>query len=299
MNNQEIVAKVTSRIITQLEQGVKPWECVWDRSGEQWGIPRNGKTQEHYHGINIPILWETASRMSYTTDIWLGFEQARAMGGHVKKGEKGTAGIIYKPLVVDSEDGEGAADGKSKRTIPLMKTFYVYNLDQIEGLEHLRPQPPIAGPEFEPIRVAEELLAKSGAQILEGGTRAFYRKSDDKIRLPDRWRFQDAENFYATGLHELTHWTGHESRMDRVWGKRFGDQAYAFEELVAEMGSAFLCAFLGLKGELQHESYIGGWLKILKEDYRALIRAASMAQKAFEYLCALKEGTKGEQPEVG
>ncbi|MCP5127490.1 MAG: DUF1738 domain-containing protein [Gammaproteobacteria bacterium] len=293
MNNQEIVAKVTARIIEQLEQGVKPWACDWDRSGGQFGLPRNGKTKEDYHGINIPILWEAASRMGYTTDLWLGYEQAKTLGGYVRKGEKGTAGIIYKPLVVD-ESGEEETESQAKRTIPLMKTFYVYNLDQIEGLEHLRPAPPVPEEVFEPIRAAEELLARSGARILEGGTRAFYRKSDDHVQLPDRWRFQVAENFYATGLHELTHWTGHQSRLDRVWGKRFGDQAYAFEELVAEMGSAFLCAFLGLKGELQHESYVDGWLKILKEDYRALVRAASQAQKAFEYLCRLvKESEEG------
>ena len=140
-------------------------------------------------------------------------------------------------------------------------------------------------------------LTPAGARIVEGGTRAFYRKSDDQVTLPDRFRFKVAEEFYATGLHELTHWTGHESRLDRIWGKRFGDEAYAFEELVAEMGSAFLSAKLGLQGELQHANYIGGWLKILKQDDRALIKAASQAQKAFEYLHALVEGPKVEEPE--
>lgn len=186
------------------------------------------------------------SRQGYTTNLWFGYGQAQKLGGHVKKGEKGTHGIIYKPLMVDDDETE---DGK--RTIPMLKTFVVFNLDQVEGLEHLRPELPDAGSVFGPIQVAEEILVKSGARIVEGGTRAYYRQSEDKIGLPERFRFQTAESFYTTALHELTHWTGHESRLDRTWGKRFGDQAYAFEELVAEMGSAFLTAKLGLQGELQ------------------------------------------------
>nr|WP_274600234.1 zincin-like metallopeptidase domain-containing protein [Thiocystis violacea] len=139
------------------------------------------------------------------------------------------------------------------------------------------------------MQVAEDILGKSQARIVEGGTRAFYRKSEDMIGLPDRFRFDAAEDFYATALHELTHWTGHESRLDRTYGKRFGDQAYAFEELVAEMGSAFLSAKIKLQGELQHANYIASWLKVLQEDDRALIRAASLAQKAFEFIHALVE----------
>ena len=151
-------------------------------------------------------------------------------------------------------------------------------------------------------RTLKGLLKKSQARIVEGGPRAFYRKSDDQITLPDRWRFPVAEDFYATGLHELGHWTGHPSRLDREWGKRFGDNAYGFEELVAEMTSAFLCAHLELKGELQHENYIASWLKILKEDYRALVKAASQAQKAFEFIMALAapkpEGVTTEEPKA-
>lgn len=294
MNNQQVIESVTARIIEQLKAGVKPWECEWDRSGGTFSIPRNVKTQEFYHGINILILWEVASRKGYTTNLWIGYDQARQLGGHVKKDEKGTHGIIYKPLVVDDEAEE---EEEGKRTIPMLKTFVVFNLDQIVGLEHLRPEPPKKGEEFLPIVVADDLLKKSKARIVEGGPRAFYRKADDLITLPDRWRFKVAEDFYATGLHELGHWTGHPSRLDREWGKRYGDNAYGFEELVAEMASAFLCAHLGLTGELQHENYIGSWLKILKEDYRALAKAASLAQKAFEFIIALVEGLKPETAE--
>ena len=293
MNNQQIIESVTNRIIEQLKAGVKPWECAWDRSGGEFSIPRNPKTQEHYHGINIPILWEAANRKGYTTNLWIGFDQAKQLGGHIKKDEKGTHGIIYKPLVVDDETEENG-----QRTIPMLKSFVVFNLDQIAGLDHLRPQPPKEGEVFLPIVVADDLLKKSGARIVEGGPRAFYRKGDDQITLPDRFRFKVAEDFYATGLHELTHWTGNEHRLDRTWGKRFGDDAYAFEELVAEMGSAFLSAKLGLKGDLQHANYIGSWLRVLQQDHRALVKAASLAQKAFEYLHALVEGPKVEKPEA-
>ena len=281
-NNQQVIESVTNRIVEQLKAGVKPWEAPWDRSGGSFSIPRNVKTHEYYKGVNIPILWEAACRKGYSTNLWLGFDQARQLGGHVKKDEKGTHGILYKPLVVDDE-----AEEDGKRTIPLLKPFVVFNLDQIAGLDHLRPEPPKGGEVFEPIQQAESIIKKSGAKILEGGTRAFYQKQMDLITVPDRYRFQKAEDFYCTELHELGHWTGHPSRLDREWGKRFGDNAYGFEELVAEMTSAFLCAHLGLKGELQHENYIGSWLKILKEDYRALVKAASQAQKAFEFIIAL------------
>ncbi len=288
-NNQQVIESVTNRIVEQLKAGVNPWLCPWDRSGGSFSIPKNVKTQEHYHGVNIPILWEAANRKGYSTNLWLGFDQAKQLGGHVKKDEHGTHGIIYKPLVVDDDQEE---DGK--RTIPLLKSFVVFNLDQIAGLDHLRPEPPKAGEVFAPIQQAEDILKRSGAKITEGGTRAFYQKLRDEITVPNRSRFQKAEDFYCTELHELGHWTGHPSRLNREWGKRFGDNAYAFEELVAEMTSAFLCAHLELKGELQHENYIGSWLKILKEDYRALVKAASQAQRAFEFILALA----GPEPEA-
>lgn len=292
MNNQEIILKVTTRIIKQLENGVKPWECAWNRSSSQFAIPSNLRTGEEYHGINIPILWEATDSNGYTTNLWVGFDQAKQLGGYVRKNEKGTHGVIYKPLVIE-DDGED----ESKRTVPMLKTFVVFNLDQIADLDHLRPKVTSEEATFAPILAAEELLRKSGAKIIDGGNKAFYRSTTDRIGLPNRSRFKLAEDYYSTGLHELTHWTGHKKRLNRTWGKRFGDDAYAFEELVAEMGSAFLCAKLGLQGNLQHANYIDGWLKVLKSDYRALIKAASQAQAAFDYLNALVEET--ETSELG
>ena len=208
MNNQQVIESVTARIIEQLKAGVKPWECAWDRSGGQFSIPRNVKTGDDYHGINIPILWEAAARKGYTTNlwIWIGYDQAKKLGGHVKEKEKGTHGVIYKPLVIEDEDESGEGDGKRNHIIPRLISFVVFNLDQIAGLEHLRPEVPQEGEVFKPILVAEEILKKSGARIVEGGPRAFYQKTDDLVTLPDRFRFKVAEDFYATSLHELTHY---------------------------------------------------------------------------------------------
>ena len=285
MKNHEVVTKVTARIIEQLEQGVKPWECSWERTQSGPPMPRNLKTGRYYQGINVPILWCSAEGGGYSTNWWLTYKQAQELGGRVRRGEKATQGVFYKTLVIEEEENDENGEERS-RTVPMMRVFHVFNLDQIDGLERLKGNDAGNGKVFTPIPDAERIFVASGADIREGGTRAFYASGPDFIGLPDRWRFKSEADFYATGLHELTHWSGHEKRLNRVFGLRFGDQAYGFEELVAEMGSAFLCARIGLKGELQHANYLGSWLKILKEDQKALIKAASLAQKAFEYLYA-------------
>ena len=293
MKNQEVVTKVTARIIEQLEQGVKPWECSWERTQSGPPMPRNLKTGRYYQGINVPLLWCSAEGGGYSTNWWLTYKQAQELGGQVRRGEKATPGVFYKTLVIE-EEGEDDKGEERSRTIPMMRVFHVFNLDQIDGLERLKGNEAGNGKEFTPIPHAERILVASGADIREGGTRAFYAPGPDFVGLPDRWRFKSEADFYATGLHELVHWSGSQKRLNRVFGLRFGDQAYGFEELVAEMGSAFLCARIGLKGELQHANYVGSWLKILKEDAKALIKAASLAQKAFEYLYACVA-----EPDVG
>ena len=289
MKNQEVFAKVTARIQAALEQGVKPWQCAWDKTQNGPLLPKNLSNQHDYQGINIAILWSAALERGYNSNWWLTFNQAKALGGHVRKDEKATQGIFYKPWVIDEEDDAGDVHEK---TIPLAKVFSVFNIDQIEGLTVMPERPK---QEFSPLPAAEQILAASKAEIREGGTRAYYLIPTDRITLPDRWRFQQAEDFYATALHELTHWTGHESRLNRTWGRRFGDKAYAFEELVAEMGSAFLVAKLDLKGELQqHANYIDHWLKIIAEDTSTLVKAAAMAQKAFEFVYAFLKSETAE-----
>ncbi|MCB1805321.1 MAG: DUF1738 domain-containing protein, partial [Candidatus Competibacteraceae bacterium] len=245
---------ITDRILEQLEQGVKPWQCPWLRDHSGASLPQNFHTGQHYRGINILLLWLQADIQGYSSNAWLTFKQAKALGAHVRKGEKATLGIFYKPLEKTLEAGDAnyptnASGEPVTVAYPMAKAFYVFNLDQIDGIE--RPEPPALMPDFAPIEAAEQLLQASGAVIHEGGNRACYIPSYDEIHLPDRQRFQSEANFYATACHELTHWTGHPERLARDFNGRFGEQSYAFEELVAELGSAYLGAELGLNGVLE------------------------------------------------
>ncbi|WP_261371281.1 ArdC family protein, partial [Yersinia aleksiciae] len=194
----------------------------------------------------------------------------------VRKGEHGTTAIFYTTLEKENDDGE-------TDYIPMLKTFTVFNVEQIDGLP-LRDEAVCPTESFEQLARAEALFRNSGAIIIEKGQNAFFAPTTDEIRLPERCLFTDAANFYATGLHELIHWSGAKSRLNREMKGKFGSEGYAFEELIAELGSAFLMADLGIAGEVQHESYIASWLKVLKNDKRYIFKAASAASKAHRYL---------------
>ncbi|MGP6457476.1 ArdC family protein [Enterobacter ludwigii] len=271
----DIYQTVTDSIVEALEAGVKPWVCPWVRGGAAAGLPANHATGTAYSGINIMLLWCSAAKQGFQDSRWLTYKQAQALGGQVRKGEHGTTAIFYKTLEKEDEDGE-------VEKIPMVKTFSVFNVEQIDGLGFDAAPQPVA--EFDPLPQAEALMTRSGAKITEQGVKAFYRPATDEIVLPERFRFADAENFYATGLHELVHWTGAASRLNREKGNKFGSEGYAFEELIAELGSAFLMADLGIAGEVQHESYIASWLKALKGDKRYIFKAAAAASKAHRWL---------------
>ena len=271
----DIYQVVTDSIIEALEAGVKPWVCPWVRNGTAAGLPANMATGTAYSGINIMLLWCSAAKQGFQDSRWLTYKQAQEMGAQVRKGERGTTAIFYKTLEKEAEDGE-------IEKIPMLKSFTVFNVEQIDGLAiDAAPQPVT---EFDPLPQVEALLTRSGAKITERGVKAYYQPSTDEIVLPERFRFADAANFYATGLHELVHWTGAKHRLNREKGGRFGSEKYAFEELIAELGSAFLMADLGVTGEVQHESYVASWLKALKGDKRYIFQAASAASKAHRYL---------------
>lgn len=204
------------------------------------------------------------------------YKQAQAVGGQVRKGEHGTTAIFYRTLEKENEDGE-------IDQIPMLKTFTVFNVEQIDGLP-LTTEVVSPTETFEPLPQVENLLRRSGARIVEKGQNAFFKPSTDEIWLPERHLFSDAANFYAIGLHELVHWSGAKNRLNREMKGGFGSEDYAFEELIAEVGSAFLMADLGIVGEVQHESYIASWLKALKNDKRYIFKAASAASKAHRYL---------------
>ncbi|MFP1758759.1 ArdC family protein [Lonsdalea quercina] len=271
-----IYQSVTDSIIAALEAGVKPWSCPWQRVPGMSGLPSNYATGTAYSGMNIMLLWSSASEQGFNDSRWMTYKQAKAEGGQVRKGEHGTTAIFYTTLEKENDDGE--AD-----YIPMLKTFTVFNVEQIDGLP-LSDEAICPAETFEPLPRAEALFRNSGANIIEKGQNAFFAPSTDEIRLPERCLFTDAANFYATGLHELIHWSGAKSRLNREMKGKFGSEEYTFEELIAELGSAFLMADLGIAGEVQHESYIASWLKALKNDKRYIFKAASAASKAQRYL---------------
>lgn len=280
----DIYQHITDRIIAALETGKKTGEKLWNGAGEGAGLPINYSTQRAYTGINVLILWDAARRNGFSSNAWLTYKQAADLGGQVRQSEKAELAIFYKPLekeAVNTDAGEVERD-----RIPMLKAFYLFNLDQIDGLDKPAMEAPT---EFTAIEHAERVLQMSGARITIGGTRAFYQRAEDAIILPDKYRFAKAENFYAVALHELTHWVGHSSRLNREFGTRFGDEAYAFEELVAEIGSAFLNAELGfIDATLEnHASYVDSWVTVLKRDKKAIVSAAALAAKAHQFIMGL------------
>ncbi|EOC1344580.1 DUF1738 domain-containing protein [Cronobacter dublinensis] len=272
----DIYQTVTDSIIAALETGVKPWACPWQRTPGMSGLPSNYATGMGYSGMNIMLLWCSASEQGFNDSRWMTYKQAKAEGGQVRKGEHGTTAIFYSTL--EKENDAGEID-----YIPMLKTFIVFNVEQIDGLP-LVANTVSTAETFEPLPQVENLFQSSGANIIEKGQNAFFRPSTDEVWLPERSLFPDAANFYATALHELVHWSGARGRLNREMRGKFGSEDYAFEELIAELGSAFLMADLGIVGEVQHESYIASWLKALKNDKRFIFKAASAASKAHRYL---------------
>ncbi|SPH17922.1 DNA primase TraC [Defluviimonas aquaemixtae] len=292
---QDIYSRITDQIASALEIGVKPWTQPWNAAHAAGPVSRplrfNG---EGYSGINVLTLWASAMERGFAAPIWMTFKQARELGGHVRKGEKGSP-VVYANTIVKTEVDEASGDDVDV-TIPFMKGYTVFNVDQIEGLPaHYYA---IAAGEQNPDErdaKAEAFFAATGAQIETGGNSAYYRIDTDHIQMPAFETFVDAQRFYATLAHESVHWTRHEDRLDRSFGrKRFGDEGYAREELVAELGAAFLCADLGLVLEDRddHAAYIGSWLKVLKDDKRAIFSAAAHAQRAADYLHDLQKADR-------
>jgi antirestriction protein ArdC len=279
----DLYATVTARIIDALEAGTAPWHCPWRRDGAD-ARPANATTGRPYRGINVLLLNLQMMANGYASSRWLTYQQARAVDANVRKGEAGTQIVFFKMHEVDKGGYPDAANDPERRLVPLLRSFTVFNVDQVEGLpERLMPTPLEPG-SWEPLEAAEHILADSGAVLKHGGSKAFYAPDPDFIQMPPTSAFDCAGDYYATALHELTHWTGHPSRCNRPLGGRHGIEAYAYEELVAEMGSAFLTDYCGLVGRMQHASYIASWLQALKNDKRLIFTAASQAQKAADYL---------------
>lgn len=295
MSVSDLYASVTARIVTALEAGTSPWTCPWRGTGVD-ARPANATTGRPYRGINVLLLNLRAMAEGYASSRWLTFAQTQTVGGRIRRGEQGSQIVFFKMHELDrpaeAADGAhapGSVGSDDRRVVPLLRAFTVFNVDQVDGLpEAMRAQPlPPTG--WQPIEVAERILAASGARVCHGGSKAFYAPGPDQIQMPPRQAFDSAADYYATALHELTHWTGHPSRCNRPLGMRHGIDAYAFEELVAEMGSAFLADYCGLVGRLQHASYIASWLQALRNDKRLIFTASSQAQKAADFLLAFEQ----------
>lgn len=287
----DVYARVTDKIVADLERGVRTWMRPWTVSGnpDPMGRPlRHNGTP--YRGINVVLLWSDAIDKGFRSPTWMTYKQAQEFGGQVRKGESGST-VVYADRYTKTETNAQGEEGE--RAIAFMKGYTVFNADQIDGLParyQLAPSPAL--PAMPVIKAAEAFFAKTGAVVRHGGDRAFFSPAADFIQLPEPGAFRDPESYVATKAHELIHWTGHASREARTFGKRFGDEAYAFEELVAEMGAAFLCADLGITPEVRedHAAYLAHWLQVLKQDRRAIFTAATHAQRAADFLQGLQEG---------
>ena len=284
----DLYTTVTQRITAALEAGTPPWQYPWRRDGAD-ARPANATTGRPYRGVNVLLLNLQAMSCGYRSSRWLTYQQARAADAYVRKGEQGTLIVFFKMREVDKASHPQEDSDADRRLVPLLKAFTVFNVDQVEGLpDDLMPAPMEPG-SWEPLDAAEHILTESGATVQHGGSKAFYAPGPDFIQLPPRTAFDCSGDYYATALHELTHWTGHPSRCNRPLGRRQGIDAYAYEELVAEMGAAFLSDYCGLVGRVQHASYIASWLHALRNDKRLIFTAASQAQKAADYLLELAE----------
>lgn len=274
MNN--LHSEVTNRIMTALERRSSSEERPWQNNIV---LPSNVFTGKPYRGINVLMLSIAAQERHYSDHRWLTFKQAHELGVLIRKGEQGTSIFFYRR----PERTESSAP----RSIPLLTSYIVFNVRQLESIPECYALRPLQ--RGSPIATVERLLQQSGAAIRHEGCQAFYRPRQDCIQLPSPERFNHPADYYATALHELCHWTSHPSRLNRVLGRQHDIEAYAYEELIAELGSAFLCAHCGLHGHLEHARYTDLWLDALRRNKRLIFVAAGAAQKAADFVLALAD----------
>lgn len=278
--------EITDKIIAELEAGRVPWVQPWGTAAAKapLSMPKNASTGRQYSGVNVLILWGAVIEHGFAGQSWLTFRQALSLGGHVRKGERGTTVVYADRFVPQDEKRRADETGDEAQAIPFLKRFTVFNSDQCDGLPDgvatAAPPPPPAL--IEP--TVEALIKATGIDFRIGGNRAFYVPSEDYVQVPPPQAYGEPINWHRTALHELGHASGHRSRLNRDLGGSFGTKKYAFEELIAELNAAFCCASLGIVPTVRHADYIGSWLDVLREDNRAIVRAASQASKAADYI---------------
>ncbi len=289
--------EVTSRIVSELEAGRIPWVQPWASTGgaTPLGLPVNAATGRTYSGVNILLLWDAACRQCRSSQRWLTFKQALGLGGAVRKGEKGTMVVFADAFTPKAERERADTDGDDARQVRFLKRWTVFHAEQCEGLPPVEAQP-LPG-RVKLLEHVEEVILATGAEIRIGGDMAFYAPGPDFIQVPPQEAYYQPVDWYRTKLHELGHWTGHASRLERDFSGRFGNEAYAREELVAELCSAFLCAELNVQPTVRHADYIGAWLEVMKGDSRAIFQAASAASKAAAYILGLTSSSSKSLPD--
>ena len=282
--------EITDKIIAELEQGRLPWVQPWISGAVRapLAMPKNAATGRRYSGINVLILWGAMVEHGFAGQSWLTFRQALGLGGSVRKGERGTTVVYADRFTPEDERERARRDGDAPQGIPFLKRFTVLNAEQCDGLPEdiAAAAPPV--PEGLILPQAEALIRATGADLRIGGDRAYYDVAHDHVRVPPPQAYAEPINWHRTALHELGHWSGAAGRLGRDLSGSFGSKKYAQEELVAEMASAFLCASLGVVPTVRHADYIGDWLQVLRDDDRAIVRAASAASKAADYLLAFR-----------
>lgn len=287
---RDIHAEITYKLVAAIEADPGKPSLPWRRTSAPLFMPVNALTGNAYNGINVVSLWVSAECQGFTSPIWATYKQWQSMDAQVRKGEKSSLVVFYKEY--DSEPDPDNADDDGKRRVA--RASFVFNANQVDG--YALPEAPAPLGPIERLQAVDRFVANTGAQIAHGGERAFYRPSTDHIQMPDEDLFcgtdtmTRGEGYYAVLVHELTHWTGAKHRLDRQLGKRFGDQAYAAEELVAEIGAAFLCAELGVTQDTRpdHAQYLAQWLTLMKSDSRAVFTAAARALEAAAFLQKLQ-----------
>ena len=269
----DIQQEITQTIIDMMETAGTGWAKEWAAID----APHNIASGKNYSGINTLVLSSSTVRGGYASNIWGTYKQWADKGAQVKKGEKATGGIFYKTLLIKDKETD------EKKKIPMLREFKLFNADQVDGYDIPAR---IEREEIERISAVDKYIKATGAKIGHGGDSAFFSPFDDRIQMPNADTFTSAETYYGTLLHELTHWTGHKARLDRLTHARFGSDNYAKEELVAELGAAFQCQSLSITSEPMenHAKYLNGWIKVLKADKKAIFKAAALAQRAVTFI---------------
>lgn len=288
VSRRDIHAEITGKLIAAIEADPGKPTLPWRRTGGPLFMPVNAHTNNAYNGINVVSLWVSAELRGYATPIWATYRQWSELGAQVRKGEKSSPVIFYKEFETDPNPDDASDDGKRR----VARASAVFNADQVDG--YAAPDAPEPLGPVERIDAADRLVTGTGARVEHGGERAYFSRMTDHIQMPAEDLFcgtatmTRSEGYYATLLHELIHWTGPKHRVDRDMGKRFANHSYAAEELVAEIGAAFLCSELGITQDTRpdHAQYLAHWLKLLTDDNRAIFTAAAKASEAVAYLKA-------------